>query len=90
MNVRGLNVWKSLKQINASGQGDQKHGSKITKAAKELKSISEYAEYNGASENMKAALSEIDKNHKVALSYKVEISVIEDSNYRSFGNRACR
>ena len=79
VNVRALNVRKSLKQTNASGQGAQKHGPKITKATKELKSISEYAEYNGASENIKAALSEIDKNHKVALSHKVEISTIEDS-----------
>lgn len=79
VNVRALNVRKSLKQTNASGQGAPKHGPKITKATKELKSISEYAEYNGASENIKAALSEIDKNHKVALSHKVEISTIEDS-----------
>lgn len=79
VNVRALNVRKSLKQTNASGQGAPKHGPKITKATKELKSISEYAEYNGASENIKAALSEIEKNHKVALSHKVEISTIEDS-----------
>ena len=79
VNVRGLNTQTSLKQTNAIGQGKQKYSSKIIRATKELKSISEYAEYNGDNENIKAALSEIDKKHKVALSHKVEISTVEDS-----------